>query len=331
MYLDAIGEAPDSPRRGADRGAWHKYSFNSNKEDDSSFSVDIFLLDERYERSALPCQTRRSYCEQVLQDQTAHGASEAAWCQDFLRSGLLGTGSCCSKDERIFFGWCQLNSSRSSEFYRDACDVTYEHFGMKSLVLSEDGGSLIVPTDDLEPIDVQQDSPFCEVLGKAQRRWLRRAVQESTAHLKLFLSGSVLLHNPLPYSCGGLANETHPVNCTCGGDNLDCYRVAQSELLHIISHSTSTGSCSVVLTGDFHFSDIKVLDPGPSTAYASLYHSAGNSKPVYQLMASGMSESTAKLVSCESYRLDPLHLRTHPECDFVTGPSFGMVFIVSRI
>jgi hypothetical protein len=44
-------------------------------------------------------------------------------------------------------------------------------------------------------------------------------------------------------------------------------------------------------------------------------------------MASGMSTSTGKNYTCESYRLDPFHLRTHPECDFVRGPSFGMIDI----
>ena len=29
--------------------------------------------------------------------------------------------------------------------------------------------------------------------------------------------------------------------------------------------------------------------------------------------------------TCEDYRLDPLGLRTHPECDFVRGPSYGRV------
>ena len=42
-------------------------------------------------------------------------------------------------------------------------------------------------------------------------------------------------------------------------------------------------------------------------------------------MASGMSVSTGKNYSCESYRLDPDKLRTHPECSFVRGASFGMI------
>ncbi len=38
-----------------------------------------------------------------------------------------------------------------------------------------------------------------------------------------------------------------------------------------------------------------------------------------------MSASTGRAVTCEDYRLDPLGLRTHPECDFVRGANFGRV------
>ena len=43
MFLDAVGESPTSPRRGLDKGAWHKYSLN---EKFPSMKVDVFLLDE---------------------------------------------------------------------------------------------------------------------------------------------------------------------------------------------------------------------------------------------------------------------------------------------
>ena len=124
------------------------------------------------------------------------------------------------------------------------------------------------------------------------------------------------------------------VMCRCGGDNLDCYRVAQQELMYLISTSSSVAGCSVVLTGDFHWSDIKQLSPGTNPA-ALAYAPATNPltgknsytfpKPIHQLMASGMSTSTGSNVTCDSFRLDPLGLRTHPECSFVCGPSFGRV------
>eukprot|EP01034_Spumella_vulgaris_P023023 gene23023-29211_t len=325
MYLDAIGESVTSVRRGADRGAWHKYTLNEGQ---SGMDVDVFLLDERYERVNIPCDTKRDYCEMVLTTtEGAKHAHEVAWCEDFLRSGVDGQGSCCGKDEAIFNGWCRRNDSSVHPFYRHACDVTFEHFGMKALVLNAEG-DLIEP-DGSEAVDSYQSSPFCEVLGKAQRRWLRSAVRESTAAVKLFISGSVLLYNPLPYTCGTFFNttsqSTQNVQCRCGGDNMDCYSVAQRELLHIIS---TTMGCPVVITGDYHFSDIKALLPGVQR-YSSydLYDSEHNPQTVYQVMSSGMSASTARNVTCEEYRLDPLGLRTHPECAFVRGANFGRVLL----
>jgi len=38
----------------------------------------------------------------------------------------------------------------------------------------------------------------------------------------------------------------------------DCYPAAQASLLHTIAEASG---CVVVLTGDMHFSDIKMLDP----------------------------------------------------------------------
>eukprot|EP01035_Chromulina_nebulosa_P027157 gene27157-35671_t len=37
-----------------------------------------------------------------------------------------------------------------------------------------------------------------------------------------------------------------------------------------------------------------------------------------------MSSSTGVNWTCDEFRLDPLHLRTHPECSFVRGSNFGM-------
>jgi hypothetical protein len=47
-----------------------------------------------------------------------------------------------------------------------------------------------------------------------------------------------------------------------------------------------------------------------------------------QVMASGMTLSTAVPGrKCDSYMLDPAHLRDHPECDIVLEPNFGMLEI----
>jgi hypothetical protein len=124
MYLDAVGEAQNSPRRSSVRGMWgshvlqatgggpevevlmnanialhcatlnhfglqhfeslfpsaclrHQlYAFRGSLldfsiyvqkylNDDYAFLIQVFLLDERYDRSPLPCWTRRAYCESV--------------------------------------------------------------------------------------------------------------------------------------------------------------------------------------------------------------------------------------------------------------------------
>jgi len=118
MYLDAIGEAQDSPRRGRDRGAWYKYTLNADLP--PSAQIDVFLLDERYERESIPCDTRRSYCEAII---AKYGAgeedTEAAWCLDFFKGGYNGTGTCCNKDEIIFHGWCKQEDNQHKVLYRE--------------------------------------------------------------------------------------------------------------------------------------------------------------------------------------------------------------------
>ena len=322
MFLDAIGESKSSPRRGASRGLWFKETLNKGMKD---AEIDIFLLDERYERDTISCDSRRDYCKYaVLKDnENLYSNSEKAFCQDFLYDEDYNEhqGSCCDKDEKIFYGWCRLESSKESVYYREACDVSYELFGQRALVLDENGN--LKPPDDIDYLDMYQTSPFCEVLGREQRKWLRKAVKDSTAAVKLFISSSVLLENPSKRKCAINKDNGEDIDCYCGGDNLDCYRVAQQELLYIISQENLNG-CSIVITGDYHFSDIKALNPGESL-YSSYYNSKDNKKPIYQIMASGMSTSTGQNFTCEDYRLDPLGLRTHPECDFVRGPSFGMI------
>jgi alkaline phosphatase D len=334
MYLDAIGESQSSPRRGQDRGAWFKYTLNQgipHKE------VDIILLDERYERQSIPCENRREYCEKLVlsgQSVTAVSESRKAWCQDFLKTGgPLNQGSCCSKDEDLYFGWCQLPSSHSHPYYREVCDVTFDKFGMRSFVLerSAENGSVVdirLPKAD-DPVDTFKESPFCEVLGKSQRRWLRKVVKESTAAVKIFVSGSVLFDNPLFRPCGSYRNKTtgdiEEAQCRCSGDNMDCFHVAQLELSHLIA---SVSRCAIVITGDYHFSDIKALHHDQiHKPYVSYYHALNNSQAIYQVMSSGMSESTAIHYTCEDFRRDPMHLRTHPECSFVIGPNFGRIVL----
>ncbi|CAN0241563.1 unnamed protein product, partial [Hapterophycus canaliculatus] len=61
LFLDAIGESRDSPRRNAHQGMWHKHVFNR----DTDREIEVFLLDERYDRAPKPCYLRQSYCDKV--------------------------------------------------------------------------------------------------------------------------------------------------------------------------------------------------------------------------------------------------------------------------
>jgi len=112
------------------------------------------------------------------------------------------------------------------------------------------------------------------------------------------------------------------------GDNFDCYRPAQLQLLNMIS--TAPG-CSIIITGDFHYSDIKVLRPGPSL-YSKAYASERNAYNIFQVMASGMTTSTAQKLECShEFRVDPTGLRDHGECDFLDDPSFGVIDVQSDV
>ena len=52
VFLDAIGVPDGSPRRNSLRGIYDRTTFNANVPERS---VDLLLLDERYERVPLPC------------------------------------------------------------------------------------------------------------------------------------------------------------------------------------------------------------------------------------------------------------------------------------
>jgi hypothetical protein len=183
----------------ATRGAWVQYSLNEHV---PRSQIDVFLLDERYERDNLPCHTRRDYCTHVLNPvfESSFSANNIAWCEDFLISGsaLGDSGSCCARDEQIFMSWCKNVTNMHSEYYRYACDVTYMHFGQKALVMKD---GILVEPDGSEPLDAYQTSPFCDVLGRNQMRWLRQTIAESAAPLKVIVSGSVLFYDPLPRVC----------------------------------------------------------------------------------------------------------------------------------
>jgi hypothetical protein len=106
------------------------------------------------------------------------------------------------------------------------------------------------------------------------------------------------------------------VGSMCSGDDWDCYNTAQRALISLInasnnhynsgtasatSSSSSSGSsssssskqqqqqqqhpsCTVVITGDYHYGDIKRMHNGPGTAYADWLGTADIARPLMQVL-----------------------------------------------
>lgn len=119
-------------------------------------------------------------------------------------------------------------------------------------------------------------SPICEVLGLQQRQWLQEKMQTSKAALNIIASGSVLLGSVGWQEADG--NE-------CSGDDLLCWPRAQVNLLHSVANASG---CTVVIVGDFHYSDLKVAQPGSDTLYADKLQTHKLAKPVYQVSGIGL-------------------------------------------
>lgn len=97
-----------------------------------------------------------------------------------------------------------------------------------------------------------QDSPVCDVLGMPQRRWVQEQLQRSSTPLKIVGSGSVLL--------GSLTFKDEDGN-ECSEDDWYCWPNAQVNLLHTLANVSA--GCLVLITGDYHYSDIKVGGGSP--------------------------------------------------------------------
>jgi alkaline phosphatase D len=190
------------------------------------------------------------------------------------------------------------------------------------------------------------DSPVCEVLGQRQRRWLRSALSGSRAPLRIVASGSVLLGSLLygeeeagAAAAAGTPAEERAKPQVCSGDDWLCWDRAQVNFLHTLANTTNEkGGCVVVLAGDYHYSDLKVAAPPSSSSSSSPQPPAAAvrqlrldrlAKPVYQLMSSGLTDSTAAQhtrQACEgSYREDLAGLRPLGKCSYVARPAFGGV------
>lgn len=315
IFLDALGVPATSPRRAAQQGIQWGYKLNPG----SRQEVEVVLLDERYERATVPCEIRNEWCQNVVLKDKKH--SSYSWCQDFLSTGgATGDGSCCKADGAIYYGWCQEAGSKADPQWQLACNASSPDFGMRPMYASN--GSLHL-RDVAYAAQTEEASPFCEVLGSQQRRWLDALLSASSAPVKVIASGSVL------FGSSGLGNNSEGSQWTgrCSGDDWDCYRPAQLNLLQTIQrHAAATGGCWIVLTGDYHYSDIKVAKPGSGQPYSEAYGTANWVTPIYQVMASGMSNSTARPdAACEGYRRETSGLRIDGDCGFVKVPAFGML------
>ncbi|GMH45772.1 hypothetical protein BSKO_13735 [Bryopsis sp. KO-2023] len=312
IYLDVIGEKPSSPRRNSISGIQWKYTLNHS----SKQAIDVFLLDERYNRDALPCHVRKEWCTSVLKNGTDADKFDAAWCDDFWNSGGVTGGSCCETDE-LWAEWCE-KADKADVVYPIACDPTSPSFGQMNFRLEKEFGILKV-ADQMTWNNVDQEAPFCEMLGMSQRSWLEDGLQKSDAALTIIASGSVLFGNPDFVGDEG----------KCSGDDWECYHPAQLNLIHMLERSVK--GCVIVLTGDYHFSDIKVLKPGKGNKYSDRYQTEKLTKPIYQVMSSGMTTQTAKYSTeeegCSSFREDLAGLRPGGKCSMVLDPSFGMLDI----
>lgn len=150
-------------------------------------------------------------------------------------------------------------------------------------------------------------------MGPTQRQWLQNGLQNSKAPLKLVVSGSVLFANPFQ------DDPTRP----CSGDDFEVFRIFVFEkqpffsailwLIRIsriflalplkgIQNSSReflpfiVFSCVILLTGDFHVSDLRMLQAGDEEVYQKLYPVQEFSKPIYQVHLCFLKIASSSLV-----------------------------------
>ncbi|KAL3684029.1 hypothetical protein R1sor_002051 [Riccia sorocarpa] len=344
IFLDAVGEPNTSPRRNRDRGIEWKYTLNAGHPEKE---IDVFLLDERYNRDTLPCHIRGEYCKDVLDNYPNHRRRACIEMRVFyiqrvtresftelshsftefyasFRPSTAGAMIFCTEESwvpdlaavKTTLSTTEINKEK--EIYEEACDPRSPRFGTRSLTVDPSGN--LVEASGTELLDGRAESPFCDVLGREQRLWLQESLVRSEAPLKLVVSSSVLLGDLQPQMCDWDDEEPRST-CKCSGDDWECYKPAQLQLLHLLS---AAPGCVVVLTGDYHYSDIRVLRPGQQ-AYSQFYDDLELRYPLFQVMASGLTTITGQNFSCDDSRRDTTGLREHGDCSFVRGPSFGMI------
>lgn len=91
-------------------------------------------------------------------------------------------------------------------------------------------------------------------------------LDEASGAVMLIGSGSVVLGHPEKLND---KEDSPPYTLYCSGDDWDCYRPAQKNLISMLSRrlSMEAAGCVVILTGDYHHADIKRIVPGEEAVY----------------------------------------------------------------
>lgn len=123
--------------------------------------------------------------------------------------------------------------------------------------------------------------------------------------MTLVASGSVLLGRP---SATNSPTDVPPFSGICSGDDWDCYRPAQQNLLGMLARKEG---CVVVLTGDYHYADIKRIIPGEDAPYQDVYMPPVRPKVACPCVHDAACMQSSQMVAC-----------TWP-CNGVTVPQHG--------
>lgn len=83
-------------------------------------------------------------------------------------------------------------------------------------------------------------------------------------------SGSVVLGHPEKENS---ATDHPQFTGYCSGDDWDCYRPAQQNLLGMLARrlEKKRSGCVIIMTGDYHHADIKRVVPGEKAVYSDFY------------------------------------------------------------
>jgi len=251
--------------------------------------IDIVLLDLRWFRDTKPCAARREHCSRVLAEGTPGTSYD--WCTLFFET-------CCQKDDE-FIRICALMKQNNDPNYEEACNPRNAEFGVRPFVAEGDKFILSFINKVVEP-------HFCDMLGLEQRKWLRDSLEQRSNSDIVFVVSSSAVFWQHSYQ-----NTSH------GGDDWDTYPIAQENFLHLLTDESF--GCTAVLIGDIHVGDIKKL-----THFKSGEELA---RPLAQILASGLTDTTAYGQECNSWTQDITGWRIGGECNFISNPNFGLITV----